>query len=139
MKPVDQEFIHKPEIGQYGDCQRAVIASLLDLEISEVPHFLADAKGDSVGYWEGLQGFLIARGFAWLTVPARCGAAFFGCERGVYHEIAGPSPRGNGVSHAVVGMNGEIVHDPHPSRAGLAGDSSQWEYSFLVYLGGAAP
>ena len=33
---------------------------------------------------------------------------------------------------AVVGCNGQIVFDPHPSRAGLAGDPGTWEYSYLV-------
>lgn len=57
----------------------------------------------------------------------------------IYHEISGPSPRGNGVYHAVVGRNGEVVHDPHPSRAGLAGDPATWEYCYLVKAGGAIP
>ena len=35
MRPVDQEFTHRPEVGQHGDCQRAVIASLLELPIME--------------------------------------------------------------------------------------------------------
>lgn len=139
MKPVDQEFLHQPEVGQYGDCQRAVIASLLDLPIAEVPHFLQLAKGDPVEYWEGLQLFVASKGFALLTVPAKSGAAFFGRAHGFFHEISGPSPRGNGTNHAVVGFDGRIVFDPHPSRAGLSGDPSEWEYSYLVYAGGAAP
>lgn len=132
MKPVDQEFVHLPEIGQMGDCQRAVIASLLEIPIADVPHFLQDAKGDPSDYWDSLQSFLASRGFAYLCVPARSGAAFFGDGVDVYHEIAGPSPRGNGVFHAVVGRNGVIVHDPHPSKAGLAGDPSEWEHAYLV-------
>lgn len=132
MKPVDQEFVHLPEIGQYGDCQRAVVASLLELPIAEVPHFLALAQNDPSDYWDMLQAFCRAHGFAYLTMPARCGTLFFGEVGDVYHEIAGPSPRGNSVTHAVVGCNGEIVFDPHPSRAGLAGDPGGWEYSYLV-------
>lgn len=132
MKPVDQEFVHLPEIGQYGDCQRAVVASLLELPIAEVPHFLALSKNDPSEYWDMLQAFCRARGFAYLTMPARCGALFFGEVGDVYHEIAGPSPRGNGVTHAVVGCNGELFFDPHPSRAGLAGDPATWEHSYLV-------
>lgn len=132
MIPVDQEFIHAPEKKQYGDCQRAVIASLLNLPISAVPHFLQEANGDAVIYWETLQAFVRSYGFVYLTMPARAGQAFFGDEGEVFHEIAGPSPRGNGVSHAVVGCNGQIVFDPHPSRAGLLGDSETWEYSYLV-------
>ena len=135
MKPVDQEFTHRPEIGQHGDCQRAVIASLLELPITEVPHFLQDAAGDAVLYYEALQAFCRRHGFAYLTIPARSGAAFFGDDGDIYHEISGPSPRGNGVYHAVVGCNGQVVHDPHPSRAGLAGDPAAWEYSYLVRAG----
>jgi len=132
MTPQDQEFTHQPEIGQYGDCQRAVIASLLDLPISEVPHFNAIAKEDPHIFWDLLQGFCKMHGYAYLTVPARAGVAFYGMDEDVYHEISGPSPRGNGITHAVVGKGGEIVFDPHPSRAGLAGDSSEWDYSYLV-------
>ena len=132
MKPVDQEFVHLPEIGQLGDCQRAVIASLLELPISEVPHFLQDANGDPSDYWDSIQGFLASRGLAYMHVPARSGTAFFGEGVDVYHEISGPSPRGGGVMHAVVGRNGVIVHDPHPSKAGLAGDPSEWEHAFIV-------
>ncbi len=60
MTPQNQEFTRKPEIGQYGDCQRAVIASLLDLPISSVPHFLQEAKGDPAMYWDSMQAFLRA-------------------------------------------------------------------------------
>ena len=132
MKPADQQFVHRPDIGQHGDCQRAVIASLLELPIAEVPHFLQDANGDPDEYWLALQRFCREHGFVYLTVPARSGGAFFGDEGQVFHEISGPSPRGNGVSHAVVGCNGEVVFDPHPSRAGLAGDPATWEHAYLV-------
>jgi len=132
MTPVDQEFTHIPEINQHGDCQRAVIASLLDLPVADVPHFLQEAGGDAGAYWESIQAFCRKHGFVYLTVPAMSGGAFYGEYGDVFHEISGPSPRGNGVFHAVVGCNGEVVFDPHPSRAGLAGDSSEWDYSYLV-------
>jgi hypothetical protein len=137
MTPVDQEFTSKPEIGEHGDCQRAVIASLLDLPLAEVPHFLQIARGDANKYWEGIQRFLRAHGFAYLTTSRAWN--FFGDEGDIYHEISGPSPRGNGLYHAVVGRNGEIVHDPHPSRAGLAGDPKEWTHAYLVRVGRPAP
>lgn len=132
MTPVDQEFMHVPEIGQHGDCQRAVIASLLDLSISEVPHFLQEANGDTVQFWESLQAFCRSKGYAYLRVPAKNGGGFFGAKDGIYHEISGPSPRGNDTLHAVVGLDGKVFFDPHPSRAGLLGEPSQWDYSYLV-------
>lgn len=132
MKPVDQEFTHQPEIGQHGDCQRAVIASLLELPISEVPHFLQISKGEPSRYWELLQTFCRTKGYVYMTTPARCGAICYGDEGDLYHEISGPSPRGNGVFHAVVGLNGQVAFDPHPSRAGLSGDPATWEHAYLV-------
>lgn len=138
MKPTDQEFVHRPDIGQHGDCQRAVIASLLELPICDVPHFLQLANGDPWIYWARLQTFCRSHGYAYMTVPARGGISFFGDDGPIYHEISGPSPRGNGVTHAVVGCNGEVVFDPHPSRAGLAGDPSNWEFSYLVAVNARA-
>jgi hypothetical protein len=136
MKPVKQQFVHKPEINQFGDCQRAVIASLLELPIEDVPHFLQVAQGDPTAYWDAIQSFLRTHGYAYLTVPPRSGAIFFASDGvPVYHEISGPSPRGNGVSHAVVGLSGQIVFDPHPDGTGLAGDPADWEHAYLVKSG----
>lgn len=139
MIPVDQEFISDPSIGQYGDCQRAVIASLLSLPISDVPHFLKDAGGDADLFWQGMQSFLARRGYTLLDAGRHWN--FFGADGiDVYHEISGPSPRGNGLFHAVVGCNGQVVFDPHPSRAGLAGDPNEWRHGYLVSIAqGGAP
>lgn len=130
MTPQTQEFLHMPEIGQYGDCQRAVIASLLDLPMSKVPHFIQIANNDPAMFWEELQKFCRSKGYVYLAtdVPAYA----WGDDGDVYHEISGPSPRGNGVFHAVVGKNGQIAFDPHPSRAGLAGEPSEWKFAYLV-------
>jgi hypothetical protein len=42
-----------------------------------------------------------------------------------YHIATGKSPRSDQV-HAVVALDGRIVHDPHPSRAGLDGAIASW-------------
>lgn len=113
-----------------GDCQRAVIASLLDLPIAEVPHFLAESDRTAFGFYSMIEDFLAERGFemAWNAMPIY---HLNKAGEDVYHQISGPSPRGEGIWHAVVGLNGAIAHDPHPSRDGLAGDPKQWKYSFL--------
>lgn len=128
MIPVDQQFVHDPENGQHGDCMRACIASLLELPIADVPHFAqidAEGKGD---FWFAVTAFCRSKGYAFVTMRGR----FVWSEDPIYHVIAGPSPRGNGVYHAVVGLNGQVHFDPHPSRAGLAGDPSGWTFDLLV-------
>lgn len=46
-----------------------------------------------------------------------------------YHVISGQGPRG--CRHSVVGKAGKMVHDPHPSGAGLL---TEEEYGFLIPL-----
>ena len=127
MTPQDQEFLVAP--GQPGDCARAVVASLLDLPISEVPHFLAESDRTAFGFYTLIEEFLEKHGYdvAWNATP------LYHLKEGedVYHWISGPSPRGGGMHHAVVGLNGLIAHDPHPSRAGLLGTPKEWRYSFF--------
>jgi hypothetical protein len=128
-----QEFLHDPDNGIYGDCQRAVMASLFCLPIADVPHFFKD--GTAEAYWDSLQKFCNSRGFAYIemgSVQFNAWAASFDVD--VYHQISGQSPRGSDLSHAVVGKNGNVFFDPHPSRDGLVGDKSKWTYSFLVKL-----
>lgn len=131
MTPVDQEHFYCAEPRHYGDCTRAVIASLLDLPLVDVPHFLQDADGKVYEYYTAIEAFLEARGFEidWQTSIVyhwRPG------DPDLYHILTGPSPRHAGIGHAVVGMNGKhIVHDPHPDRTGLAEPKENWRVSVI--------
>lgn len=132
MTPQEQEFINIPGV-QYGDCMRACVASILDLHISEVPHFLRESKGDPEGFWNGIYDFCEARGLGYLPVQAEFNPTR-AADFGGYHIIGGPSPRGGGLLHAVVGFNGAIAFDPHPSKAGLAGAPKSWTFDYVVRL-----
>jgi len=129
MIPQDQEFLHDSEKGIQGDCARAVIASLLELPIAEVPHFMQLA--DEVhGFWNRLYDWLENRGYEFLPNVS----LIYHWREGdpdLYHEMSGPSPRGNGTYHAIVGKNGKPFFDPHPSRAMLGGDPTQWRISVI--------
>lgn len=130
MSPQDQEYLYSKEVP--GDCARAVIASLLELPISTVPHFLLESDRTALGFYSLIEEFLLSQGYemAWNATP------LYHLKEGVdvYHYISGPSPRGEGLHHAVVGLNGNIIHDPHPSREGLLGNPNDWKYSFLVKI-----
>jgi hypothetical protein len=105
MTPVDQTEFY--EAGKStGNCQQAAVASLLGLDLSDVPNFIKHPHGFWQSFWE----FMAGRG---LVVIELSGERHFDC----YHLAYGPSPRG--ISHAVVYRYGKLAHDPHPSRAGL--------------------
>lgn len=127
MIPVDQEYLHDPANGVEGDCFRAVLASILELPITEVPHFAAATKlASDFFFWEHVYNWLEAQGYQyWPGRNPPVGAL-------EYHALSGPSPRTKGGFHATVGLAGKVVHDPHPSRDGIAGDEAKWYFGYLI-------
>lgn len=123
MIPVDMEFVfHGLEGAENGDCFRCCVASLLDVPREYVPHFMSRANEDR--WFEMLGEFLIPHELIYV----RMGSEFLSWIPKGSHPLviaSGPSPRGP-YRHAVVGelswVGYRTVHDPHPSRAGLAGD-----------------
>lgn len=120
MKPVDQTILHG-EGPRPGDCFRASIASLLELPTEAVPHFM-----ESEAWFLDLIAWLGERDLSPVLVEVDPDKPYpyFGETHMV---ISGTSPRddGNGaLKHSCVGYGDwcgvEVVHDPHPSRAGLA-------------------
>lgn len=115
MIPTTQTILHDPDNGLHGNCLSAVLASLLHMQIEEVPVFSSDR------WFKDLNAWLRPRGLAYLwfqdqdfsrTLDA------FGIE-GLHHEISGKTSRFSGVSHACVAEDGRLIFDPHPSRDGL--------------------
>jgi hypothetical protein len=110
MIPVTQTIFHNDLEGRVGNCLQAVIASVTEKSLEEVPHFAAMA--DDV-WFDNTCNFLNEHGFN-----------IYDCEieevphvKENYVLVVGKSPRG--VSHVVIYQNGQLVHDPHPSRAGI--------------------
>ena len=106
-----------------GNCVAACIATLTHTPLNKVPHFIEHgiAYGDSkdpgavstgLHWWAMTLGFLAAKGL-WVYELDELDDA----EQGEYLLVAGMSPRG--VMHQVIYQNGELWHDPHPSRAGV--------------------
>lgn len=112
MKPVDQEFLSDPENGVIGDCVRACVASILSLPIAEVPHFVAERSATWAAY---LDEWLWDLGYE---------IRILGHEENPDYPIlvVGGSPRSPHISHMVIMNKGVVVHDPHPSRAGIVGN-----------------
>jgi hypothetical protein len=130
MSPVDQTIFLPPQFDPNstvrGNCVQASIASVLELPLSAVPH--CAHMTHSI-----FKTFLKQHGLGWIKTPVD------DVHEG-YHLIAGIGPRTQfgvdgvtafPVNHCVVGFNGEIVHDPHPSRAGLQCQEEFWWFITL--------
>jgi len=125
-----QTVFSNKEKGTYGNCTQACLATILQLPMEEVPHFLALAEGNSERYWELIIEFLAKHNIGYVynsKLPSVLG------DIDTYHLIGGPSPRGNGLLHHIVGKNGEPFFDPHPDNTFLAGTPDEWVTDYLVY------
>ena len=107
--------------GRVGNCLQAAVASVLGLELSEVPHFCAVGTDHDRQWWSALRRWGRDRGvdFCWVEDLRR--VDWLG-ERSAALAIAiGPSPRGPYDHVVVTDADGTLVWDPHPSGDGLGG------------------
>lgn len=116
MRPVDQSILHDPSNGKHGDCMRAVVASLFELPIDAVPHFL-DGGCEADEFNQRINAWLRPVNLAYLPING-IGASLssLGIE-GLHHEASGPGARG--AYHACAALDGKVTHDPHPTKSGL--------------------
>lgn len=120
--------------GQRGNCFSACIAALLNLPLQLVPNFY-DTDETSEQQWAVIQHWLAGRG--WFSINYDY-AQLWDWKRDGQLEIAvgslgiisGFSPRGPWL-HAVIGQitadGWRLIHDPHPSKAGIAGDPTHFQ------------
>ena len=103
MKPVIQT-----KFPQRGNCFAACIASILELDVVEVPAFedVSPTPFIPAKQWLHDRGLTLTH-----SIPPYSPAG--------YAIAVGPSPRNPNMQHAVVTLEGEIVHDPHPDGQGL--------------------
>lgn len=141
MREVDQTRTYTPD-GPPGNCWSACIASILDLDLEQVPDELTHWKPGMrpIESWrpfeKEMHRWLYSRGYVLIQTSKLNKFEYCGPEDcySFYHIVSGKSPRADFL-HAVVGLGLEIVHDPHPSRDGLAGDPDDWCYEmFMAHL-----
>jgi len=99
MKKVYQTRFGKPK----GNCILACIASVLEVELSEVPDILADNEK----WWEIINNWAESYGYILMPVEFKDYKDTPPC----YCILGGKGE--NGIPHAVVGFGAECVHDPH--------------------------
>jgi hypothetical protein len=104
--------------GQPGDCLRAAVASLAGVDYDQVPHF----AGAGESWWDDMCAWATGRGRKFVCVPVVDGTirqAFADPDVDRWVIGSGPSPRGPWQHVVIVDMDLRLVHDPHPSDAGL--------------------
>lgn len=99
-----------------SDCFSACLSWLLRLPQDEVPDFTDREDPNSGKFYHNVADFLSARGLRmmmieWRDLPACLGGPVI---------ARGKSPREK--AHAVLWDDDGLMHDPHPSRAGLVGE-----------------
>lgn len=128
MIPVMQRIEGWPN----GECVRAAYATILGLPIDAVPRLdpgISAAAGQEQGSRERM--WLSTLGLELIEIGCdprySLPDEFLDSLPEVPHLMSGISPRGFG--HRVVAVGGQIVHDPHPSQAGLV---TIYSVGFLV-------
>jgi hypothetical protein len=103
--------------------------------LRQVPHFAKKHWGDEQAIEQAINQFLEKRGLMLLQFPyesfskllqeqaqstgADCHHLLFGIDH-------------DGDPHACVGLNGQMIHDPHPMRRGFANPSSEWQIGLMI-------
>lgn len=97
-----------------GNCHIACVASILELSLSQIPHFLA--VGGEENWWKEQEAWLAKRGLGYIELQLPNTA--IPVHPDAFCIVVGESPR-TGKLHSCVYKNGEIIHDPHPDNTGL--------------------
>ena len=135
MKPVHCRVAHEPENGKYGDCVRACVASLLELEPEDVPHFYEDNASGEIGT-ERVRQFLATKNLAPFYTYFD-GAITF-TELMNVQRIMNPSTyymlfhRTESGDHVVICKGGEVDFDPAWYRSKVAGPNSNGFWGVMV-------
>lgn len=130
MRKLTQKYRHDPENGVYGDCHRACIAMILDLDIEAVPHFAEDNPAPNI-FWHRVEDFLsrynlytysqVYSGVEPKDVMFSVGA--LNAPRQPIYVLGGKSKRG--TLHSVVCVGSELFHDPHPDGGGIVAPDAE--------------
>ena len=105
---VDESY--KQAVGS-KNCMQCCVSYMLGLPLESVPNFA------TAGGWDRFASFAESQGYAAVMLPGNH-------EFEADYLASGATERG--TPHMVVMNDGKLVHDPHPSNAGLVEVQSVW-------------
>ncbi len=138
MKPALQTAFRDPDGRDRGNCLSAALASVLEIDTADVPHFVQEEE-DGGRYWfDAMQAWLAGRNLWMVDLPRHI--VMYQLPPTAIIFATGISPRcpAGKTNHMVVYQAGKIVHDPHPDGTGLANDPQDWGFYALAKLDPAA-
>lgn len=124
LKFYDQTTFSDSKAGTHGDCFRACVCTMIQLDPSELPHPIAPDGGWNTKIFGALRDRGLAVRTMGVTAETMLMKVLVDLHWGAFEVpqivmAAGMSPRG--VRHSIIWnrTTRSMVHDPHPSRAGL--------------------
>jgi hypothetical protein len=137
MRPTKQLFRHAPDQGIWGDCERAAWATILDLDINDVPHFF-DGGCSTEDAMRKEREFESSLGLYHVALPFVASNGLDAVLSSVGHNnpnaeylLMGQSK--TGCNHTVVCRGSAIIHDPSLDDAGIIGPCDDGWY-WLVFF-----
>lgn len=134
MKPVNCTVKDDPANGSYGDCVRACVASILEMESEQVPHFFHDEDGERANM--EMQKWLAEHGMI---------AAFIGFPGNLSFEQLAAHMTGTYMNrdymlwcqcgsgdHALVARNDAIIHNPAWYKQAVTGPHSSGYWIVVI-------
>ena len=101
------KYVYQDKFGDEGNCLQACFASLLELQLHEVPHFV-----DSPNWLNDINRFLHKIGLRMIYT-----ANLYAWPENSFYMRWGKSPRG--LDHSAIYWNDILSHDPHPEGGGI--------------------
>ena len=95
------------------NCMQCAAAYMLGVPLADVPDF----EKAGAGAWESFEAFFSERGFT---------AELFPPSVEILGDYLAIGDTERGTSHMVVMRGGKLLHDPHPSNAGLTSIQALW-------------
>lgn len=105
-----------------GDCFRTCIASILEVPVDHIPNHIEDDD-----WYDKFNDICGKYGYRLITLVNTSRKTWSYIVDGCWCIAQGTSIRG--VRHCCIAKGSEIVHDPHPSRAGL-----EKIYGYVVFV-----
>lgn len=103
--------------GRQGNCWQTAIASILDLPVEDVPHFVQIDEDGGTNWWLGTWNFINDLGYDFVVLRGHP-------DTDEHYLVSGLSPRGIDLHHVVIYQHGMMVHDPHPDDTGVLEEKS---------------